>query len=462
MQSRVYESAARPCPGSEDNPSTTTVAPVSNRRRGTGSELAQPAVQRIPTEGSRFRAYPVAPARLWNPVNHAPRDLRPFCSFADDRCCSGAPEPGRCPISPSQGYRRRSLCSRTERPLTDSGVGNEEVRLVSSRGNEPAVGKAQTSDAPATSWPISPDGEKSGPTKMLLGDPTLGAAQSGESMPYRFPPETHARDPRSVEADPERGVRLDPQVAGRAALPASQSNRSQTSIGRSQHGGANDAAAGNGGAGTPDEVPWGPFHPCFPHPNPHVPPSSPLSTTTRIIRIKRDWMVAGDLAPTFSNLYPEVLDPIFPEDQFRRVIDKLNRDLVDIFSPWSFRTWLDIVLGILTLWLWDDLGMSDVKRRLSALEAWLDRWNNEIGAKEGVRILPLRRTAYLSLDIQIPDPHLGVDIPESTDATNPNAESALPLQPPPAPSQAPLQAPLQPPPAPSENNPSLALPIMSG
>ncbi|KAI9751996.1 MAG: hypothetical protein M1815_000828 [Lichina confinis] len=526
--------------------------PIVERR--TGSELAQPAVQRIPREGSRFRAYPVGPARLWNPVNHAPRDLGPFCSFVDDRCCGGTPEPGRRPTSPSQGHRRRSLCSRTERPLTDGGVGNDEVRLVSSRGREPVIGKAQTSDilalSSSSSAPFSPDEEKRGLARMMLGDPTLGAARSAESMPYRYPPETHAQDPRSVaSADPERGIRLDPQAAGRAALPVSQSNRSQTSIGQDQNGGGgggtNDAAAaaaaggGNGRAGTPDEVPWGPFHPCFPHPNPHVPLSSPLSTTTRIIRIKRDWMVAGDLAPTFSNLYPEVLDPIFPEDQFRLVIDKLNRDLVHIFSPWSFRSWLDIFLGILTLWLWDDLGLSDVKRRLSALETWLERWNDEIGAKEGVRIIPLRRTAYLSvshvlsslllislhfspslplsprtssptylprnlphqpttflknpqrltwgemqkqLDIQIPDPHLGVDIPESIGVTNPNAEPPLSLQPPPqAPPQVPpqpqpqRQASLQPQPqprrqpppppppaAPSENSPSLALPIMSG
>jgi len=42
-------------------------------------------------------------------------------------------------------------------------------------------------------------------------------------------------------------------------------------------------------------------------------PQFTRNTATRIIRIRRDWMVVGDLAPTFSNIYPEILDPLMQE-----------------------------------------------------------------------------------------------------------------------------------------------------
>jgi hypothetical protein len=278
--------------------------------------------------------------------------------------------------------------------------------------------------------------------------PTAAVAAGGSDFPGS----------KFVTDDPERGIRFNAQVAVRSALPPTlHLSRSQSSMRRNNSdpnagdrvanqggssgavgagsaygfggggggGGEGTAAAatalaagggeekGRGGAGggeagagagaeaggdaPADETAWSPLHPCFPHPNPHVPLSSPLYGATRIIRIRRDWMLAGDLAPTFSNVYPEVLDPVLPEEQFRSVIDKLNRELVAIFSPWRLHNWADVVLGALTLWLWDDLGLSAVKRQLAALEAWLEEWNEQTGAKEGVRIIPLRRTAYLTV-----------------------------------------------------------------
>ncbi|KAF2142989.1 uncharacterized protein K452DRAFT_195280, partial [Aplosporella prunicola CBS 121167] len=156
-----------------------------------------------------------------------------------------------------------------------------------------------------------------------------------------------------------------------------------------------------------DEYTWGPSHPCFPHVNPHVPVTSPLYSTTRVIRVKRDWMVAGDLAPAFQNLYPEVLDPLVTEDAFRDIVKKINRELVAAFSPWTLRAWADAVVGAATLWMWEDAGFTGVKARLRALEDWIEDWNREVGTRDGVRIIPLRRTGYLTLDIQIPDPHIG-------------------------------------------------------
>ena len=146
-----------------------------------------------------------------------------------------------------------------------------------------------------------------------------------------------------------------------------------------------------------EDYQWGPSHPCFPHTNPHVPLDSPLYHATKIIRVKRDWMVAGDLAPTFANLYPEVLDPLVSEESFRPIIRKVNSELVAAFSPWKMRAWVDALLGAATFWLWDDMGFTGVKSRLKHLEQWIEEWNRGEGEKEGVRIIPLRRTGYMTV-----------------------------------------------------------------
>lgn len=154
------------------------------------------------------------------------------------------------------------------------------------------------------------------------------------------------------------------------------------------------------GAADPDdasEFPWGPSHPCFPHANPHVPLHSPLYHTTRIIRIKRDWMVKGDLAPTYANLYPEILDPLIAEDDFRKIVQRINDSLVEAFDPFTFRACLDAVMGVATFWLWDDAGLTKVKRKLAELEGWIEDWNRNHGENEGVSIIPLRRTGYLTV-----------------------------------------------------------------
>jgi hypothetical protein len=208
------------------------------------------------------------------------------------------------------------------------------------------------------------------------------------------------------------------QNPSRASLPTTH-RRSFSTIGRSR---PNSAAGGRqtphsehgndtdiGGNAEDDETPWGPQHPCFPHPNPHVPITSPLYESTRIIRIKRDWMVAGDLAPAFSNLYPEILDPLVTEDKFRTLITKMNTTLLKTFDPWRLRNLFDVGMGVVTGWLWDDFGFAGVKRDLLALERWIEGWNRDVGQPEGVEIIPLRRTAYLCLDIQIPDPQIAVD-----------------------------------------------------
>lgn len=156
-----------------------------------------------------------------------------------------------------------------------------------------------------------------------------------------------------------------------------------------------------------DDEAWGPQHPCYPHINPHVPIESPEHTSTRIIRVKRDWMIAGDLAPTFSNLYPEILDPAgLPEQEFRRIVEKLNGELIPVFNPYNARNVLDGVLGVFTGWLWDDLGLSSAKARLNKLEKWIEEWNQQAARTMGTegsmmapKLISLRKTGYMSVSL---------------------------------------------------------------
>ncbi|KKK21980.1 hypothetical protein ARAM_006581 [Aspergillus rambellii] len=206
----------------------------------------------------------------------------------------------------------------------------------------------------------------------------------------------------TAAADRQQG----PGVDRPRHVPSQHSLRSQSQIA--------SIPSNTGAPGGPEqhdvaeELAWGPAHPCFPHINPHVPPGSDEYLTTRIIRIRRDWMIKGDLAPTFSNLYPEILDPLLPEQEFRRIIATVNEELISAFDPFSFRNWLDGALALITGWIWEDLGAPGVKSHLKRVEDWVEKWNREVGAKDGVRVWSLRSTAYMSLDIQIPDPKVGI------------------------------------------------------
>ncbi|KAI0024591.1 Golgin subfamily A member 7/ERF4 family-domain-containing protein [Xylariomycetidae sp. FL0641] len=239
-------------------------------------------------------------------------------------------------------------------------------------------------------------------------------------------PTDHSEPGRGFSKDIERG----PDVLG------SHQNASNVSL----PGGIGSTISSSNSSiiGDPDQPDtgdeWGPQHPCFPHMNPHVPIDSPEYNSTRIIRIRRDWLLEGDLAPTFSNIYPEILDPAgVSEQEFRRVVEKLNGELVPIFSPSDWRNILDGILGVLTGWVWDDFGLTSAKRRLKNLESWIERWNEQmektVGSEEGSmapRIIPLRRTGYMNLDIQIPDPEISVS------TSNPASRAGLPVEPEPA------------------------------
>lgn len=194
--------------------------------------------------------------------------------------------------------------------------------------------------------------------------------------------------------------------ADRSALPE---NRSRTSL--SQHSGigpplSSSASSIHGSVHDVvlpgEDAEWGPSHPCYPHLNPHVPISSPLYQSTRIIRIRRDWMLEGDLAPTFSGLYPEILaDAGLGEGEFRRVVEDVNNQLIPTFNPYNWRNILDAVLGLVTGWIWDDLGFTYAKSKLKKVEESLERWNAEIEKQAadgmGAKFVPLRRSGYLTV-----------------------------------------------------------------
>ncbi|RDK39159.1 hypothetical protein M752DRAFT_220811 [Aspergillus phoenicis ATCC 13157] len=208
-------------------------------------------------------------------------------------------------------------------------------------------------------------------------------------------------------------------IQSQSSLRSQSHIASVPSITGAQNGGETDVA---------EELAWGPAHPCYPHINPHVPIGSEEYMTTRIIRIRRDWMIKGDLAPTFSNLYPEILDPLLPEQEFRKVIATVNDELIKAFDPFSVRNFIDSALSLLTGWIWEDIGAPGIKSHLKRVEAWLERWNREVGAKDGVHIWSLRRTAYMSLDIQIPDPKVGIIRSEgvpSLPGTRPSSDTVI-------------------------------------
>jgi hypothetical protein len=196
--------------------------------------------------------------------------------------------------------------------------------------------------------------------------------------------------------------------------PTTGASQSDAERGLAQHDGHHDDDVA-------EELAWGPSHPCFPHLNPHVPINSREYSATRIIRVRRDWMVAGDLAPTFSNIYPEILDPLMQEGEFRYVIEHINQTLCQAYDPFSAWNWFDGIMGVLTGWFWEDFRPWGIKGALKGLEEWLEDWNHTVGARDGVRLIPLRRTGYMCLDVQIPDPQVRV-VGEDESQARPNTD----------------------------------------
>lgn len=109
-------------------------------------------------------------------------------------------------------------------------------------------------------------------------------------------------------------------------------------------------------------------------------------------------MVFGDLAPAYSNVFPDILEPHVTEDQFRVVVAHVNEGLHEAFDPWNVWNWLDAVVGLLTLWLVEELVSTHCKRVLRRVEIYLEERNRELeeGGQKAV-FVPLRRTGYMNV-----------------------------------------------------------------
>ncbi|KAK4894945.1 hypothetical protein LTR27_006812 [Elasticomyces elasticus] len=157
-----------------------------------------------------------------------------------------------------------------------------------------------------------------------------------------------------------------------------------------------------------EDFAWGPSHPCFPHPNPHCAPNSQEFVSTRVIRVRRDWLASGDLYPQFANLYPEILDPLISDSEFRLLISTLNIKLKAALDPFTTRAWVDSLMGAATGYLWEDFGLTGAKKGLRGIERWLEEWNARKRAEgEDVRVVQGWETGFMSLDFVVPDP--GID-----------------------------------------------------
>ncbi|KAI1337951.1 Golgin subfamily A member 7/ERF4 family-domain-containing protein [Xylariaceae sp. FL0016] len=412
------------------------------------------------------------PGRLWNPTNSTPREPSRVSQPRPTRQRRpSTPPPPPVPVA-QPTIDITSYPNDPERP----GTGNHPLLALpeQARNLHPPSARASLQiegrlsqdrkislpgsvrhsyDTKRSSHPPPEDSVEAGPSKLKFKDenPIVDALRKrGQSVTKRaraisfglVNPESAENSPKINKGkgkavmlpnstdDPDRGVSKDlergPDVLGH------HHNGSTASLPDGIGIGSAISSSNSSIMGDPDQPDlgeeWGPQHPCFPHMNPHVPLNSLEYTTTRIIRVRRDWLVEGDLAPTFSNLYPEILDPAgVSEQEFRRVIEKLNGELVPIFNPYYWRNILDGILGVLTGWVWDDLGLTNTKSRLRSVEGWIEKWNAEmektVGSDENSippRIIPLRRTGYMNLDIQISDPEVSISTSEPVSRSGPN------------------------------------------
>lgn len=297
------------------------------------------------------------------------------------------------------------LPSATSR-LKDSSLSDELFPTSRQEGGDEYDNERETTEIPTQAFGLSFD-PTTEPPKQDKGKGKASAADIIMASP--IDDERPGGAGRSFSKDLERG----PDILGHhRGHEEGQNNRDSTvSVPDGMGIGSAISSSNSSIMGDPEAQPdigeeWGPQHPCFPHRNPHVSVDDSEYITTRIIRIRRDWLIMGDLAPTFSNLYPEILDPAgMNEPEFRRVIDKLNHELTIAFEPWSARNVVDGVIGLVTGWLWEDFGFTGAKARLARLERWIEAWNREMArtADEGApvppKIIPLRQTGYMTVRI---------------------------------------------------------------
>ena len=82
-----------------------------------------------------------------------------------------------------------------------------------------------------------------------------------------------------------------------------------------------------------------------------------------------------------------------------------NARLRSAFDPFGGRALVDAVLGVLTGFVWDDVGLTGAKRAVKGLEGFIDEWNRRKKAEgKDVRLVQVRRAGFMALDCVVPDP----------------------------------------------------------
>ena len=203
----------------------------------------------------------------------------------------------------------------------------------------------------------------------------------------------NTNDPHGIDWDLEKGVKLEDMRAARAKKEARRKS-AQPPLGDARSSSSRPSTLHE--EDEVDDDAWNHEHPCFPHPNPHVPLDSPLFQSTRIIRIPRDYMINGDNTPAFSIVYPVILEPYVTEEQFRMIIDTVNEKLRLAFDPWNKWNWVDAVAGLATLWFWEEIIPTYVKRKLREVEKILEEWNVTL-KDQGAKLIALRRSGYITV-----------------------------------------------------------------
>ncbi len=425
-------------PGPQVRVTSPTRWSLRNALIGGGNpDFSSPFRSRSGTGGSSIaRGRPRRPSasRLWNPSNSTPRgpsqrvETRRRQTSPEEVIAiplqhtdlnsprEGAAAGGEYPLLtlPEQRQKRHSGSTRASLQVERSGSSSGTNRVSLPRSVSIEIARRKSSE-PSPKLDKGKgkavEEEREDTLKQFERRPTTGYRKRGQTISSVIAPETSGisfdkgKGKKDMSGDVERGPDAlgKYEAGGTSNLPNNGSHASfQSGIGAAMSD--NTSIIGSDGPPMNPGEEWGPQHPCFPHMNPHVPLSSPLYQTTRIIRIRRDWMIEGDLAPTFSNLYPEILDPAgVSEQEFRTLVERVNNELIPAFSPWNLRNIVDGALGLLTGWLWDDMGFTAVKSRLNKVENYLEEWNREMEgrSKEGPgsapRVVPLRRTGYMNV-----------------------------------------------------------------
>ncbi|GAO50063.1 hypothetical protein G7K_4198-t1 [Saitoella complicata NRRL Y-17804] len=137
------------------------------------------------------------------------------------------------------------------------------------------------------------------------------------------------------------------------------------------------------------------------HPSPfHLEPVDHTpSAAYRTIRIPAVYS-KRDLAPQFSTRFSPLLSTFVEEAYWHDWICHINRE-VWLANCVTWGTVLWNIVDVASLWVWSSLVERPYKKRLRALEAWIEEENERVWRVAGAEVVSPRKTAYLHLDIEI-------------------------------------------------------------